>query len=102
MNTKFSVEIDGHQRRIMLRGALAACCALALPTLSGCGKGKEPASPAPTIGAATPSSPQVGGQDASPPSPQGGTKLSKAQVHYQEQPKGEQRCSTCNNFIAAS
>ena len=102
MNTKFSVEIDGRQRRIMLQGALAACCALALPTLSGCGKGKEPVSPAPTTGAASPSAPQTDGQGASSSSPQGGTKVSKAAVHYQEQPKGDQKCSTCNNFIAAS
>lgn len=102
MTTKFSEETDGRQRRIVLQGALAACCALALPTLSGCGKSKEPASPATTTGAATPPVPQAGGQDASPSSPQGGTKVSKAQVHYQEQPKGDQKCSTCNNFIAAS
>jgi len=102
MKTKFPVEIDGRQRRVVLQGALAACCALVLPTLSGCGKRNEPASPAPITGTASPSDPQAGEQGASPSSPQGGTKLSKAQVHYQEQPKGEQKCSTCNNFIAAS
>lgn len=28
--------------------------------------------------------------------------MSKEQVQYQEQPKGDQKCSTCNNFIAES
>jgi len=102
MNLKYPVEIDGRQRRIVLQGALAACCALVLPTLSGCGKRNESASPAPTTGAASPSTPQADGQGASLSSPQGGTKLSKTQVQYQEQPKGDQKCSTCNNFIAAS
>lgn len=27
-------------------------------------------------------------------------KLTKAQAHYQDQPKGDQKCSNCRNFIA--
>lgn len=98
MNTKSPIETDGRQRRVILQGLLAACCTLALPTLSGCGKREEPAPPAPSSGMAPSPAPQAG----SPASPQGGAKMSKEQVQYQEQPKGDQKCSTCNNFIAES
>src|SRR5512139_4056483 len=100
MNTKSPIEIDGRQRRVVLQGALAACCALVLPILPGCGKGKEPASPTPEVGKASPPVPQANGEGASASSPQSGTKLSKAQVQYEEKANGEQKWSTCNNFIA--
>jgi hypothetical protein len=34
--------------------------------------------------------------------PAAAKKLAKAGVKYQEKPKGDQKCSTCTNFIAAS
>ena len=81
-------------RRIVLRGALAVGCGLLVPiVLSGCEKGTNSSSPAP----------------ASPPAPSAGSaapaatkKVSPASVQYQAQPKGEQKCGNCVNFIAES
>jgi hypothetical protein len=83
-------------RRIVLRGALAVGCGLWVPiVLSGCDSknGTNSSSPAP----------------ASPPAPSAGSaapaatkKVSPASVQYQAQPKGEQKCGNCVNFIAES
>lgn len=99
MNSKSSEIINGRQRRMLLQGALAACSALALPTLAGCDKREEPPPPAPTSEMAPPPPPQA--QVPSPSTPQV-TKVSKAQAQYQEQPNGDQQCSTCQHFVAES
>ena len=101
MKTKSLMEPDGPQRRIVLKGALAACCAFALPLLAGCGKREEPAPPTPTSGMTPPPAPQAGSQNT-PATSAAQSKLSKTQVQYQEQPKGEQQCSKCMHYIAES
>lgn len=103
MKTKSLMEPGSYQRRTVLKGALAACCAFALPTLTGCGKREEPAPPAPTSGMAPPPPPQVSDQSTpSTSAAESATKLSKTQVQYQQQPKGEQQCSKCMHYIAES
>lgn len=64
-------------RRAVLRGALLVGCSMIVPI-------------------ALFSSPACGAEAAAP------KKVSKASVKYQNQPKGEQKCSQCKNFIAAS
>ncbi|HRK77154.1 MAG TPA: hypothetical protein PLQ95_01320 [Thiobacillus sp.] len=83
-------------RRAVLRGALAVGCSLLLPAaLFGCDSKKgESAS-----GAAPAGSPATGA-DAAAPAPAG--KVTQASVQYQNQPKGEQKCAGCLNFIAES
>jgi hypothetical protein len=83
-------------RRAVLRGALAVGCSLWLPVaLSGCDSKKG----ADSTGSA-PASPAAGGTNsAAPPAT---TKVSQASVQYQTQPKGDQQCSGCQHFIAAS
>ncbi len=83
-------------RRIVLRGALAVGCGLLLPAIfSGCdsNKGANSNSAAPADSATT------GTSSAAPVST---SKSSQASVQYQTQPKGEQKCSGCMNFIADS
>ena len=83
-------------RRVVLRGALAVGCSLWLPiVLSGCDskKGANPSSSAPT-GSPTPS--------ANSATPAATTKVAQASVQYQTQPKGDQKCNGCQNFIAES
>jgi len=84
-------------RRIVLRGALAVGCGLLLPTIfSGCDskKGADSTSSVPESPSATPS--------ANSAAPASTGKASQASVQYQTQPKGEQKCSGCMNFIADS
>lgn len=63
-------------RRVVLRGALAVGCGLFLPLVS--------------LG-------QANAASDDPPK-----KMSQATVHYQAQPKGDQKCSGCANFIAGT
>ena len=90
---------DIPSRRLALRGALALGCGLCLPiVLSGCdskpGAGSRPAGAAPT---GTPAA------AAEPAAASGGSrKATQAGVQYQPKPKGEQKCSNCRHFIAAS
>ena len=95
-------------RRTLLRGVLAAGCTLTLPALiGGCDQKGAPSggtTPAGNRGAES-ASPRPRPDTSSPPA--AGTaertgKLSKAQVKYQEQPKGEQHCANCLQFIAES
>ena len=72
------------QRRTILRGALAAGCTL---TLWGC-KAKQEESPT--------------GTSKTPPGPTESGKVSQAQAQYKGQPKGDQKCGNCVNFIAGS
>ncbi|MDP3844312.1 MAG: high-potential iron-sulfur protein [Oxalobacteraceae bacterium] len=83
-------------RRVVLRGALAVGCSLWLPiALSGCDskQGADAGSSAPA------SPPATGANSAAPPAT---NKVSQASVQYQTQPKGEQKCSGCQHFIAES
>ena len=73
-------EIQIPSRRVVLRGALAIGCSLFVP-------------------AALFSSPATGANAAAPTATK---KMPKASVQYQAQPKGEQKCSGCLNFIAES
>jgi uncharacterized protein YjbJ (UPF0337 family) len=76
-------------RRVVLRGALAVGCGLCLPiALSGCDS-KKGATPAGAPGSTADKATQATAN-----------KVSQASVQYQTQPKGEQKCSTCANFIA--
>lgn len=71
-------------RRRVLRAALATGCSLWIPlVLAAEAAKKESASPAKP--AATPA-----------------RKVPQASARYQAKPKGDQKCSTCMNFIAAS
>lgn len=89
---------DNPSRRLVLRGALAAGCGLCLPlVLSGCDS-KPGASPQP-VGAAPPSPSAAA---AAPAAAGASQKATQASVQYQMKPKGEQKCSNCQNFIAAS
>lgn len=101
--------MDTHDqdRRQMLHGAFAAVVALAVPSLFGCSKREtppvEPAPPGPAPGAdaAAPggTTPETSPSAAAP----GGTaKVAKASVQYQEQPKGDQNCSNCLQFVPES
>jgi hypothetical protein len=73
-------------RRTVLRGALAVGCGLWLPiALSGCDSKKSANS---------------SGADSAAPA--AAKKVPQASVQYQMQPKGEQKCGTCANFIAES
>ncbi len=88
---------DIPSRRLVLRGALAVGCSLCLPiTLAGCDS--KPGASSPPAGAAPPSPSAA----AEPAAPAASKKATQAGVQYQLQPKGEQKCGNCRNFIAAS
>jgi len=92
-------------RRIVLRGALAVGWSLLVPAaLFGCDSKKD----ATSTGAAPDSSPPPTNADAAAPaasadsSTPAAAKVSQASVQYQTQPKGDQKCSLCQHFIAES
>lgn len=79
-------------RRDVLRGTLAAVCSLCLPiALSACDSKKSASSSS--------SAPATSANSAVPT---GTRKASQESVRYQTQPKGEQKCGNCVNFIAES
>ncbi len=83
------------RRRVVLRGVLAVGCSLFIPVvLSGCDskKGTDSTSSAPA------GTPGTSADSAAPAA----KKVSQASVQYQFQPKGEQKCGNCMNFIAES
>jgi hypothetical protein len=82
-----------HRRRTLLRGVVAAGCVLSVPMVSGCKAKESPPKPAEN-------SPAAGDMPGSQVSPSAVTKVSQAQAKYQAQPKGDQMCGTCANFIA--
>lgn len=97
------------QRRTVLRGLLAAGCALCLPMVTGCERNPSPgtnASPPDAGGGQAPSamppgtSAQPGG--TGPAGESAGVKLSQAAAEYQDQPKGDQSCDKCMHFISGS
>ena len=92
------------RRRTLLRGVLAAGCVLTVPMVAGCKGGESGAKP-------TENSPAAGDastpQGSATPEPAGqavnqsaAVKVSQAQAKYQAQPKGDQMCANCANFIA--
>lgn len=99
------IPVNAHtQRRTILRGALITGCAIGFPLLWGC-KPKESTTTAPAPSAVPPvSETPPASSSTSPPadSSASSTKMSKAQAQYQTQPKGEQQCSGCMHFLAAS
>ena len=79
-------------RRLMLRGALLLGCSPWVPiALVGCDSKKEASS-----GSAAPAT------SAGSAAPAATSKVSPESVQYQGQPKGEQKCSGCLNFVAES
>jgi uncharacterized protein YjbJ (UPF0337 family) len=86
-------------RRAVLRGALAVGCGLLLPiAFSGCDSKKGAGSTS-----SAPESPQnPPATSTNPAAPTAAVKVSQASVRYQAQPKGEQKCDGCINFIAES
>lgn len=83
-------------RRAVLRGALVVGCGLLLPGLfSGCDSKKGTSSTG-----STPANPPATSADSAAPAAI--KKVSQASVQYQSQPKGEQKCGVCQNFIAES
>ena len=83
-------------RRLVLRGALLLGCGSWAPiALVGCDLKKD----ANSSGTAPPRAPAAGAGSATPAAT---SKVSPESVKYQAQPKGEQKCSGCQNFIAES
>lgn len=90
------MENEDLSRRNVLRSALAIGCGLWLPiVISGCDSKKTatPSSEAP--GSAPPNTTGSAGMGAP-------AKVPQANVQYQVQPQGDQKCSACVNFIAES
>lgn len=82
-------------RRTVLRGALVVGCSLWAPIiLSGCDSKKD-AGPS----AASSNTPKTSAAPASTTAP-AASKATQASVQYQGQPKNDQMCSQCRNFIA--
>ena len=85
-------------RRDVLRGAVAVGLGLLVPSvLLGCDSGNKGAS---STGSAPASPPAPSAPDSAAPT--NAPKVPQASVQYQTQPKGEQKCATCVNFIAES
>jgi hypothetical protein len=82
-------------RRAVLGGALAVGCGVWVPiAISGCDSKK---------GATSTSTPMAAAPAASAASSGPATaKVAKTSVQYQTMPKGEQKCGTCQHFIAGS
>ncbi|MCK9387989.1 MAG: hypothetical protein M0Q22_06295 [Sulfuritalea sp.] len=85
-------------RRRVLRGAFAMGCGLCLPViLSGCD-----AKPGASSGSAVPPAGPTSAPSADAAAPAATKKVPQASVQYQAQPKGDQKCAACTNFIAGS
>jgi hypothetical protein len=83
-------------RRLVLRGALVLGCSPWVPiALVGCDSKKD----ANSSSAAPAGSPATSADSAAPAAT---SKVPQASVQYQAQPKGEQKCGGCLNFIAES
>jgi len=82
-------------RRTVLQGALVLGCGACLPLLvSGCNS-KTGSTPASTP---APASPPAMANDSAATA----KKVPQTSVQYQQQPKGDQKCGSCVNFIAES
>jgi uncharacterized protein YjbJ (UPF0337 family) len=94
--TKRKVKEEIPHRRLVLRGALVLGCSPWVPiALVGCDSKKD----ANSSSAAPAGSPATSADSAAPAAT---SKVSQASVQYQAQPKGEQKCGSCLNFIAES
>ena len=96
LRTEGTMSRESRPRRLVLRGALLLGCSSWVPVaLVGCDSRKDATSsstapsgaPAPSAGSAAPTA---------------ASKVSPESVQYQAQPKGEQKCSGCLNFVAQS
>ena len=74
------MSIQNPERRTVLRGVLAAGCALCVPMVWAAESATGTAQSSNTAGG----------------------KLGKTQAKYQEQPNGDQSCAICMKFIAAT
>lgn len=95
------MKLHDSQRRTFLRGTFAAGVAL---VLLGCDK-KPQTSTASMPAGQSPMSATPAGTSTTAVAPMEAAatpKVSKAVAHYQEQPKGDQQCANCANFIAES
>ena len=94
--TKCKVKVEIPHRRLVLRGALVLGCIPWVPiALVGCDSKKDANSSSTAPGG----SPATSAGSAAPAAT---SKVSPASVQYQAQPKGEQKCSGCLNFVAES
>ena len=83
-------------RRAVLRDTLAVGCGLLVPAiLLGCDSGETDSATSVAPAGAPDTS-------ADSPAPAQAGKVPQASVQYQTQPKGEQKCSGCVQFIAES
>ena len=83
------------RRELLRRGTLALCSSLCLPALfSGCDS-KDSAKPASTTPPASSPTPAA---TVTENAPAAANKVKKEAVQYQEQPKGDQKCSLCLHF----
>lgn len=101
---------DTPPRRRVLQGTLALGCGLLVPAaLFGCDSGKQAdatgaapeAPPSPETDAAAPAA-EPEAPAAAAEAPAAAAKVSQASVQYQNQPKGDQKCSGCLHFIPES
>jgi hypothetical protein len=87
-------------RRLVLRHALAVGSGLwGAVALSGCDAKKSTPSTSPAP-APTPAPAPAGASTPSASAPMPTIKVTQASVQYQSQPKGDQKCSDCQHFIA--
>ncbi len=85
------MEAHDPQRRIILRGTLAAGVSL---LLFGCKAKQDERTPAPKTNAAA--------MGEAPASAAQSPKMTQAQAQYQPQPKGPQKCANCSNFLTSA
>jgi uncharacterized protein YjbJ (UPF0337 family) len=94
--TECKMKEENPPRRLVLRGALVLGCSPWVPiALVGCDSKKD----AKSSSAAPAGSPATSADSAAPAAT---SKVSQTSVQYQAQPKGEQKCGGCVNFIAES
>ena len=90
-------------RRRMLQGTLALGCGLLVPAaLFGCDSGKQADATGAAPDAPPPPDTDAAAPAAEPEAPAAAAKVSQASVQYQNQPKGDQKCSGCQHFIPES
>jgi hypothetical protein len=106
MNKENDMNLFDQRRRQMLRVTAAALCTLAIPCLAGCDRREAPR-PNPTPPASPPetdttmprAAPAEPTTNPSAPPESGPVKVTQASVRYQNQPKGDQKCATCMQFV---
>jgi hypothetical protein len=87
---------------MFLRATLGTGSALVLPSiLAGCDKDKGPSATTSSDYGPSPS-PAAASTSVQAASAEGGGTVPKAQAKYQEQPKGDQSCANCQQFVAGT